>query len=85
MIGTQRPAAPRYKTVFRVTSLVNISVVIPCSFTAVDKLDMFMSVGVPTAAKGTGVLFEISATMHAATGGKPSPTRSGAARAAGVP
>jgi hypothetical protein len=51
----------------------------------VDRLDILVSVGVPTAAKGTGVLLEISATMQAATGGKPRPTSRGAASAAGVP
>ena len=56
-----------------------------CSVTALDRFVIFVSIGVPTAAKGTGVLFEISATAQAATGGKPSPTSRGAASAAGVP
>ena len=48
-------------------------------------LETVVSVGVPAAAKGTGVLLEIRDTTQAGTAGNPSPTSSGAANAAGVP
>ena len=48
-------------------------------------VDIAPAMGVPTAPKETGVLLKMSATMAAASGGKPSPTSSGPARAAGVP
>ena len=41
--------------------------------------------GVPTAPKGTGVLFKIRAHIAAQSGGKPTLINNGAARAAGVP
>ena len=46
---------------------------------------MAPAIGVPAAPNETGVELRIRVDMAAASGGKPSPTRSGAARAAGVP
>ena len=48
-------------------------------------LETVVRVGVPAAAKGTGVLLEIRDTTQAGTAGNPRPTNSGAASAAGVP
>ena len=58
---------------------------IPDSATSPLTILNAVAAGVPTAPKGTGVLFSTSATMAAHKGGKPTLISRGAASAAGVP